>query len=65
MLFLDQDQPNGKTGSYPNYPDVTDNHGADGNNVAFCDGHVEFISPKDWKRRYVMSEDANVSAWPP
>jgi prepilin-type N-terminal cleavage/methylation domain-containing protein/prepilin-type processing-associated H-X9-DG protein len=26
-----------------NYPDPSDNHGADGANMAFCDGHAEFI----------------------
>ena len=35
-----------------NYPDPTDNHGADGANMSFCDGHAEFIkrSRYDWVR---------------
>jgi prepilin-type processing-associated H-X9-DG protein len=38
MLLTDADdsEPN-------NWPDVKANHGANGMNVAFCDGHVEFV----------------------
>jgi|CZKM01.1.fsa_nt_gi prepilin-type N-terminal cleavage/methylation domain-containing protein/prepilin-type processing-associated H-X9-DG protein len=34
--------PPGKT-SNNDYPDVIDNHGADGGNVIFCDGHAEWV----------------------
>ncbi len=27
-----------------NYPDPNDNHGADGANMTFCDGHAEFVT---------------------
>jgi prepilin-type N-terminal cleavage/methylation domain-containing protein/prepilin-type processing-associated H-X9-DG protein len=43
-LFLDQDD--GYSGSRGNIPDPIDNHGADGANVSFCDGHAEFISAR-------------------
>jgi prepilin-type N-terminal cleavage/methylation domain-containing protein/prepilin-type processing-associated H-X9-DG protein len=35
-----------------NFPDPTDNHGADGANMTFCDGHAEWIPAKkyDWVR---------------
>jgi prepilin-type N-terminal cleavage/methylation domain-containing protein/prepilin-type processing-associated H-X9-DG protein len=34
--------PAGKV-SNNDYPDVIDNHGADGGNVIFCDGHAEWV----------------------
>ena len=40
-LFLDEDD--GWNGSRNNIPDPIDNHGADGGNVSFCDGHAEFV----------------------
>jgi prepilin-type N-terminal cleavage/methylation domain-containing protein/prepilin-type processing-associated H-X9-DG protein len=47
-LFLDGDSAYLNTRS--NIPDPVDNHGADGGNVSFCDGHAQFISARpDWK----------------
>ena len=43
-LFLDGD--GGFNGTRNNIPDPIDNHGADGGNISFCDGHVEFVSAK-------------------
>ncbi len=43
-LFLDGD--GGFSGTRNNIPDPVDNHGADGGNISFCDGHVEFVSAK-------------------
>jgi prepilin-type N-terminal cleavage/methylation domain-containing protein/prepilin-type processing-associated H-X9-DG protein len=43
-LFLDGDS--GYLGTRNNIPDPVDNHGADGGNVSFCDGHAEFISAR-------------------
>jgi prepilin-type N-terminal cleavage/methylation domain-containing protein/prepilin-type processing-associated H-X9-DG protein len=43
-LFLDGDQSYMNTRS--NIPDPVDNHGADGGNVSFCDGHAEFVSAR-------------------
>jgi prepilin-type N-terminal cleavage/methylation domain-containing protein/prepilin-type processing-associated H-X9-DG protein len=43
-LFLDQDD--GYAGSRGNIPDPIDNHGADGANISFCDGHAEFVSAR-------------------
>ena len=43
-LFLDGDS--GYLGTRNNIPDPVDNHGADGGNVSFCDGHAEFMSAR-------------------
>ena len=40
-----------------NYPDPMDNHGALGDNVAFCDGHAEFVGVKNYVYRWELSED--------
>jgi len=44
MLFLDGD--GGYQGTRNNIPDAIDNHGRDGGNISFADGHVQFISAK-------------------
>jgi prepilin-type N-terminal cleavage/methylation domain-containing protein/prepilin-type processing-associated H-X9-DG protein len=51
-LFLDGDD--GYLGSRNNIPDPIDNHGADGGNISFCDGHVEFVSARPDKK-YITS----------
>ena len=50
--------------AYNDFPDETDNHGRAGNNVAFCDGHAEFIKATRWQYRYVLSEDSNLAVPP-
>jgi len=39
------------------FPDATDNHGADGANTAFCDGHVAWIPARRYIRDYELSQD--------
>jgi prepilin-type processing-associated H-X9-DG protein len=51
-LFLDGDD--GFLGSRNNIPDPIDNHGADGGNISFCDGHVEFVSGRP-DSKYILS----------
>jgi prepilin-type N-terminal cleavage/methylation domain-containing protein/prepilin-type processing-associated H-X9-DG protein len=51
-LFLDGD--GGYNGTRNNIPDPIDNHGPDGGNISFCDGHVEFVSGKPDKT-YILS----------
>lgn len=51
-LFLDEDS--GYQGTRNNIPDPIDNHGADGGNVSFCDGHAEFISAKPDSKYILM-----------
>ena len=42
-------------GAKNDYPDIGDNHGEDGHNANFCDGHTEFVTPKG--RNYIMLRD--------
>ena len=51
-LFLDGD--GGYAGTRNNIPDPIDNHGADGGNISFCDGHVEFVSGHP-ESKYILS----------
>jgi len=59
-MFLDGDS--GFNGTRNNIPDPVDNHGADGGNISFCDGHVEFVSAKP-ESKYItaiyLSTDAD------
>ena len=51
-LFLDGDSS--YLGTRSNIPDSVDNHGADGGNVSFCDGHAEFVSARPEKKYIQM-----------
>jgi prepilin-type N-terminal cleavage/methylation domain-containing protein/prepilin-type processing-associated H-X9-DG protein len=57
--------PAGPGKAFNNYPDDTDNHGRVGNNVAFCDGHAEFIKENKWLYRHALSEDELPGVIPP
>jgi prepilin-type N-terminal cleavage/methylation domain-containing protein/prepilin-type processing-associated H-X9-DG protein len=59
-LLLDADEA--VPGAIQNYPDKIDNHGADGGNVNFCDGHAEWIPTKKYLYSFEMSQDENRSA---
>ena len=45
-LTLDGDNKFNPANVYNNYPDKSDNHGADGANANFCDGHGEWVREK-------------------
>jgi prepilin-type N-terminal cleavage/methylation domain-containing protein/prepilin-type processing-associated H-X9-DG protein len=45
-LTLDGDDKFNPANQYNNYPDPGDNHGADGANANFCDGHAEWVKEK-------------------
>lgn len=42
-------------GAINDYPDPGDNHGADGHNANFADGHAAFVTPKG--KRYLIARD--------
>ncbi len=54
-LVLDGDEPPGNQ----NYPDPNNNHGAEGGNVSFCDGHVQWVPVKKYVYQYELSQDEN------
>jgi prepilin-type N-terminal cleavage/methylation domain-containing protein/prepilin-type processing-associated H-X9-DG protein len=52
---------------YQDYPDPWDNHGSAGANMAFCDGHVEWVPRARFVFVHEMSQDDDRSgiAYPP
>jgi prepilin-type N-terminal cleavage/methylation domain-containing protein len=46
-------------GSVNNTPDKTDNHGAAGQNVIYCDGHAVWLPAKNFINDYNISNDDN------
>jgi prepilin-type N-terminal cleavage/methylation domain-containing protein/prepilin-type processing-associated H-X9-DG protein len=52
----------GTVKNFNNYPDPINNHGADGANAAFCDGHAEWIPQKRYIQAYETSQDENRTA---
>ena len=61
FLLADGDDGNANKPNNPNgqYPDPGDNHGIDGFNVAFCDGHAEFIKRNRWLHVLNTMTDGN------
>jgi prepilin-type N-terminal cleavage/methylation domain-containing protein/prepilin-type processing-associated H-X9-DG protein len=61
MLMCDADdvRPPGPPSNHNDYPDSIDNHGADGANMNFCDGHASWIPQKKWVYTYELSEDVD------
>ena len=57
-LFADADDLT-VAGSINNYPDKTDNHGAAGLNIMFCDGHAEWVPLRQYLNSYNLSFDDN------
>ena len=58
-IWLLYDADDGKPTGKNNYPDPVDNHGADGSNVLFCDGHGEWVKRLKYIPSWNVSEDEN------
>ena len=61
MIIYDEDDKD-YTGADPtrkneDYPDAGDNHGTDGENFIFCDGHAEWVTQKNYLYKWFRGTD--------
>ena len=58
-IIYDADDPgnNDPNRQWNDYPEAGDNHGVAGANVTFVDGHVEFVSQKNYLRSWFRGTD--------
>jgi prepilin-type N-terminal cleavage/methylation domain-containing protein/prepilin-type processing-associated H-X9-DG protein len=58
-ILYDADDPDFGVGNRRNndYPDAGDNHGIDGANITFCDGHAAWVSQKTYMRSWYRGTD--------
>ncbi len=63
FLLLDGDDSN-KPGGINNWPDPTDNHGAAGANITFCDGHAQWIARKFYDSVLNVSQNGSTTHGP-
>jgi prepilin-type N-terminal cleavage/methylation domain-containing protein/prepilin-type processing-associated H-X9-DG protein len=62
-IIMDGDRNPGGPGAINNYPDKNDDHGADGGNALFCDGHVQWVKGgKNYVITYETAQDENRSS---
>jgi prepilin-type N-terminal cleavage/methylation domain-containing protein/prepilin-type processing-associated H-X9-DG protein len=59
IFLLTDGDDTGAQGDNNNWPDPTDNHGAEGSTFTFCDGHAEFVSRKRFLEVWNLCHDSN------
>lgn len=61
-LMVDGDDLYPGKPNFNDYPDPINNHGADGANASFCDGHAEWVPRRRYIETYETSQDENRTA---
>jgi prepilin-type N-terminal cleavage/methylation domain-containing protein/prepilin-type processing-associated H-X9-DG protein len=56
-IFYDASDDGDATQPNNDYPNPGDNHGTDGANVTFCDGHVEWVPQKNYLKSWFRGND--------
>jgi prepilin-type processing-associated H-X9-DG protein len=56
-IIYDEDDAGGVDRPNEDFPDKGDNHGMEGGNVVFCDGHAEWISRKRYVGSFIQGTD--------
>jgi prepilin-type N-terminal cleavage/methylation domain-containing protein/prepilin-type processing-associated H-X9-DG protein len=66
LIIYDADDriPSDPARQNDNYPDPGDNHGVDGANMVFCDGHAQWVARKNYISAYILGTDEFPSTWP-
>jgi prepilin-type processing-associated H-X9-DG protein len=62
MVDADDQRPPGPPNNRNDYPDAINNHGAEGANALFADGHAEWIPRSQYVRVYEISQDEGRTA---
>lgn len=60
-LIIDQMDTHPPGWTYENCPNPYNNHGSDGGNVVFCDGHASWVPYSKWKVMISFSDDYPLS----
>ncbi len=65
FLIMDGDDTSSQPNASPNnpnnnWPDAGNNHGKSGECANYCDGHAEFISRKDFLKKWRIANDSNM-----